>query len=89
MSSGKTSKETAKVELSFMCTKLVDLDKFSKSDPFLILSAITVRQAGGEEPPQRLGQTEVIYDDLNPKVFIKYINFSRGPQRSKIMYEIT
>ena len=66
-SAGKSSKETAKVELSFMCTKLSDLDKFSKSDPFLILYAITVRPYGGEEW-QRLGKTEVIDDNLNPKV---------------------
>ena len=67
MSSGKSAKKTAKVELSFMCTKLCNLDKFSKSDPFLILKAITARQSGGEDW-QRLGKTEVIYDNLNPKV---------------------
>ena len=62
-----SKKTTAKVELSFTCTKLLDLDKFSKSDPFLILSKITAQQSGNDGWT-RLGRTEVIDDSLNPQV---------------------
>ena len=61
------TKTAKKVELSFMCTKLLNLDKLSKSDPFLILSTITV-QDSGNEAWLKLGRTEVIDDNLNPQV---------------------
>ena len=56
-----------KVELSFSCTDLLDMDVFSKSDPFIVLymsTGYTSSNAGW----LKLGRTEVIYDNLNPKV---------------------
>ena len=53
---------SSKVELSLSCSNLKDLDAFSKSDPVVFL----YEQKGSEWV--KLGRTEVINDNLNPKV---------------------
>ena len=66
-----------KVELSFYCTELLDMDVFSKSDPFIVLYAntgMTIRNNAGWV---KLGRTEVIYDNLNPKV-LSFVAHARG-----------
>ena len=50
-----------KLELSFKCNNLVNMDTFSKSDPFVVF----FKKAGNMW--QKLGQTETIYDNLNPE----------------------
>ena len=50
-----------KLELSFACENLVNMDTFSKSDPFVVL----YKHQGNVW--QKLGQTEIIHDNLNPK----------------------
>ena len=52
----------SKVELSVSCKNLKDLDHFSKSDPALFL----YEKKGGQWV--KLGRTEVIDNNLNPKV---------------------
>ncbi len=59
MASGSVS---SKVELSISCSNLKDLDKFSKSDP-----VVFVFEKRGQEWTI-LARTEVIDDNLNPKV---------------------
>ena len=53
---------SSKVELSISCSNLKDMDVFSKSDPVVFL----YEQRGRELV--KLGRTEVINDNLNPKV---------------------
>ena len=57
-----------KVELSFSCTDLLDMDVFSKSDPFIVLYMNTGYTSLSNVGWIKLGRTEVIYDNLNPKV---------------------
>ena len=52
---------TSEVELSIECVGLRDMDTFSKSDPMCV--AYTLE--GGRWT--RLGSTEIIWDNLNPK----------------------
>lgn len=52
----------SKVEISISCSNLKDLDHFSKSDPVVFLF-----EKKGKEWV-RLGRTEVIDNNLNPKV---------------------
>ena len=52
----------SKIELSIACTDLKDLDTFSKSDPIVYL----YEKKGQNWVP--LGRTEMIDDNLNPKV---------------------
>lgn len=58
--------QLSKVELSISCTKLLDLDTFSKSDPFAVL--YKAMSKGKKQTWFKLGRTEVIYDNLDPKV---------------------
>ena len=58
---------TQKLELSFKCTNLVNMDTFSKSDPFVVF----YKQQGNMW--NKLGQTEIIHDNLNPE-FVQKIN---------------
>lgn len=51
-----------KVELSISCTNLKDLDYFSKSDP-----CVFVYEKRGQQW-SKVGATEVIDNNLNPKV---------------------
>ncbi len=62
----------SKIELSISCSDLVDLDTFSKSDPIVYL----YEKKGPSWVP--LGRTEMIDDNLNPKVclFVK-VPFSK------------
>ena len=53
----------SKVELSISCTNLKNMDVFSKSDPVVFLY-----EKRGKEW-QKIGRTEMIDDNLNPKVF--------------------
>ena len=53
---------SSKVELSISCTNLKDLDYFSKSDPVVFL----YEQKG--QRWEKIGRTEVIDNNLNPKV---------------------
>ena len=57
-----------KVELSFSCTDLLDMDVFSKSDPFIVLYMNTGYTSQSNAGWVKVGRTEVIYDNLNPKV---------------------
>ena len=57
-----------KVELSFSCTDLLDMDVFSKSDPFIIMYMNTGYTSRSNAGWIKVGRTEVIYDNLNPKV---------------------
>lgn len=52
----------SRVELSISCTNLKDMDVFSKSDPVVFL-----HEKRGQEW-QKIGRTEVIDNNLNPKV---------------------
>lgn len=60
----------SKVELSISCTNLKDLDVFSKSDPVVFL----YEKRGREW--QKLGRTEVIDNNLNPKVLLPMMEVS-------------
>ena len=69
MASGGYEGPVTKVELYISCTKLVNKDTFSKSDPFAVL----FENKGGPRKSSDIGwiqldKTEVIYDNLNPKV---------------------
>jgi len=60
-------RQLTKVELSLSCSKLLDLDTFSKSDPFAVLykaSQESLKTKGWV----KMGRTEVISDNLDPKV---------------------
>ena len=63
---GGNFNQQSRVELSVSCTKLLDLDTFSKSDPFAVLYKAT--SEGQKKSWLKLGRTEVIYDNLDPKV---------------------
>lgn len=68
MANGGYDGPVTKVELYVSCTKLVNKDVFSKSDPFAVLyesKVVGSRQKGWI----KLDKTEVIYDNLNPKVY--------------------
>eukprot|EP01048_Picozoa_sp_COSAG05_P008390 COSAG05_NODE_637_length_8173_cov_89.374907_3_plen_177_part_00 len=52
---------TADINLSFECDQLRNMDKFSKSDPFVVVYA---KDAGGW---RELGRTETVMDTLDPK----------------------
>ena len=56
-----------KVGLNFECTDLPNLDVGSKTDAFIVVWQINGKQQ------QRLGQTEVVVDNLNPK-FVTTVN---------------
>ena len=53
---------SSKVELSISCSNLKDLDHFSKSDP-----AVFMYEKRGQTW-EKLGQSEVVENNLNPKV---------------------
>ena len=57
-----------KIELSFSCTELLNMDVFSKSDPFIVLYMNTGYTSQSNAGWVKVGRTEVIYDNLNPKV---------------------
>ena len=79
MAGGNTSVQDqvglgTKVELSFSCTDLLDMDAFLQSNPLIVLymnTADTSQRAGWV----KVGRTEVIYGNLegnlNPKVTIQ------------------
>ena len=52
----------SQVELSISCNRLKDLDHFSKSDPAVFL------YEKKDHDWSKLGRTEVIENNLNPKV---------------------
>lgn len=57
--------DTTKVQLFISCRKLKDVETFSKSDPF-----VEVFQKTHQQNWSKIGQTEVIWDNLNPD-FVK------------------
>lgn len=57
--------DTTKVQLFISCRKLKDVETFSKSDPF-----VEVFEKHSHNEWIKIGQTEVIWDNLNPD-FIK------------------
>ena len=57
------SDTSSKVELSISCSNLKNLDYFSKSDPVVFL------YIKRQNDWVKLGRTEVIDNDLNPKVY--------------------
>jgi len=64
-------RQLTKVELSLSCSKLLDLDTFSKSDPFVVLyKASEESKKSSKKGWIKLGRTEVIFDNLDPKVCI-------------------
>ena len=58
------SDTSSKVELSVSCSSLKNLDYFSKSDPTVFLYT-----RGREAGWVKVGRTEVIDNNLNPKVY--------------------
>ena len=59
------SEASSKVELFISCSNLKNLDYFSKSDPVVFL------YSKGPADWVKVGRTEVIDNDLNPKVSSK------------------
>ena len=59
-----SSNLSSKVELSVSCSNLKNLDHFSKSDPVVFLYC-----RGREVEWTKVGRTELIENNLNPKVF--------------------
>lgn len=55
----------SKVNLYFSCTKLRDLDVLSKSDPMCVVYS---KLGAASREWTRVGRTEMIKDNLNPKV---------------------
>ena len=69
MAAGGYDVPVTKVELYISCTKLTNKDTFSKSDPFAVLfENKTGPRKSREAGWVQLDKTEVIYDNLNPKV---------------------
>jgi len=66
MASGNHDNLVSKVELYVSCTKLANMDMFSKSDPFAVL--FEGRMIGKQRSWIKVDKTEVIYDSCNPKV---------------------
>ena len=64
MASGNHDSLVSIVELYVSCTKLENMDIFSKSDPFAVL--FEGRMIGKQR--SKMDKTEVIYDNCNPKV---------------------
>ena len=56
-----------RLELSFSAENLANMDLFSKSDPFVVFYKLQGKSW------QKLGQTEIIHDTLNPKWVTKVI----------------
>jgi len=67
---GESAVPSSKVELSICCSKLADLDVFSKSDPFLILYQ-EERERSGKWI--EIGRTETIDNTLNPEWQTKFV----------------
>ncbi|KAJ5073836.1 copine [Anaeramoeba ignava] len=59
----------SKVEIHVSCTKLVDLDTFTKSDPMVVIFTPAPGQRGRWMEHDR---TEIVWNDLNPR-FVKAI----------------
>ena len=63
---------SSNVELSFSCTNLKDLDRFSKSDPMVYFYEKKHNEW------VKIGRTEMIEDNLNPKASTCYHRPSTG-----------
>ena len=57
-----------KVELSISCSSLPNLDLLSKSDPICVLYTKASTAKSGRDSWVKYGMTEMIKDNLNPKV---------------------
>ena len=71
-----------KVNISFGCHSLPNMDTFSESDPFCILYKQTGRVW------TKLGQTEVIHDNLNPQFVTKVPAEYHFEQQEKFKVEV-
>ena len=60
--------DVAKVQLFISCRKLKDVETFSKSDPF-----VEVFEKTNQGSWTKIGQTEVIWDNLNPDFVENFI----------------
>ena len=79
--------EQWKVELSISCSNLPNLDRFSKSDPVCFLYKSDHKHANSSERVWTLvGRTEMIRDNLNPKVLLMYVLLSKYGQRMASMH---
>lgn len=80
-----SSSPSQKLSLSFACKDLPNMDTFSLSDPFLVL----YKQQGNMW--HKLGQTEVIHDNLNPqwvtKMNVEY-HFEQSERFKLEVYDI-
>eukprot|EP00904_Undaria_pinnatifida_P002983 jgi/Undpi1/12686/HiC_scaffold_6.g02354.m1 len=54
----------ARLQLSISCRGLVNLDKLSKSDPFVV---VKLHSPSENDRPVEIGRTEIISNSLNPK----------------------
>jgi len=74
-----------RLNLSFACENLANMDTFSKSDPILFM----YQKQGNKW--QKIGQTEVIHDNLSPtwvtKVIVQY-NFEKNDEFKVDVYDI-
>merc|ERR1712126_10538 len=76
---------SSKVELTISCSKLADMDVFSKSDPFLVLYQDETDKIGRWV---EIGRTETIDNTLNPtwqKKFVLDFTFER---RQKLRFDV-
>ena len=71
-----------KLELSFKCRDLINMDTFSKSDPFVVFFI----QKGNMW--QKLGQTEIIHDNLNPEFVQKVATEFHFEQNDKYKAQV-
>ena len=81
----QNNQPTQKLSLSFACENLANMDTFSKSDPILFMY---VKQGTAW---QKIGQTEVIHDNLSPvfvtKILVTY-NFEQNNLYKIEVYDI-
>jgi len=71
-----------KLEMSFKCENLINMDTFSKSDPFLVM----YMQKGNSWV--KLGQTEIIHDNLSPQWVTKIMAEFHFEQNDRYKVEV-
>jgi len=82
---GQATAPSSKVELSMCCSKLADMDTFSKSDPFLVLYQ-EEREKSGKWI--ELGRTETIDNTLNPEWQTKFVLEFTFEKRQLLRFEV-
>lgn len=73
----------SKVEVSVSCQNLKDLDYFSKSDPCVFLYEQVPRKGWS-----KLGRTEVIDNDLNPRFSKTFLLYYRFEEIQKLKFTV-